>query len=439
MQSSYIKVLLLFSVIGILLGAAANFLVDPYGIYRWLVVKGFNQQKPKAGLHGQLVKPYRVIETGPKTLILGNSRVEGAIDPQSLLWPEAVRPAFNMALPATSIDVSLRSLQHVIQTARPSQVLIGIDFFDFLVDSGTLASNRSAAVRDVSDFEKRLLVTADGSRNETRYVQVVKDHVAALFSFNALIDSLQTVTTQRLADQSNLTALGFNPMDEFRRFVRVDGHHLLFKQVETTYLTSYLRLRPAIDFESRSATAELNQFQALIALCRSANIRLVVYIHPYHAHMLESYRIAGFWPLFEAWKRALVKILSADASKHSGSIPYALWDFSGYSDITTERVPAASELGKSMRWYWEAGHYRREVGERIISRTMLGGESSGVTGGQFGVLLTERNIEDHLSSIRDGQQRYALTHAEEIAALESLAQTVRRRLKGQDKGKGAAP
>lgn len=430
MQQSYIKVLFLSGLLMLMLGAALNYVVDPYGLYRWVELEKFNKLKPKSGPNGHLVKPYRVVEVQPRTLILGNSRTEVGFDPESSHWPAAFRPVFNMALPASGIEASLRSLQHSIAAGKPALTIVGVDFFDFL--SNDDARNRTPLQPfESSDFEKRLLINGDGSRNRLRTIQSIKDQATVLFSLNALIDSLQTIAMQHLPDQANLTALGFNPMHEYRRFVRVDGHYSMFRQVETTYLTNYFRTTPTLYTEGSASSPAFDQLRMLIALCRASDIRLVLYIHPYHAHMLESYRIAGLWPLFEEWKRALVRDVNEDSASHPGAAPVELWDFSGYNEITVEPVPAASDKGRSMRWYWEAGHYKREVGELVLARVLgiTTADAPGPTA--FGVELNARDIDGHLVAIRDGQRIYADARRDEIAALEKLAQTIRAKTGGQ--------
>ena len=76
-----------------------------------------------------------------------------------------------------------------------------------------------------------------------------------------------------------------------------------------------------------------------------------------------------------------------------------------------------------MQWYWEAGHYKREMGELMLARML--GDGSGPAPAAFGMKLDGRNIESHLTAIRDDRRHYADTHRDEIAALENLAQTVR--------------
>src|SRR5450755_1272405 len=169
-QRSYVRLTFISCAIGLVLSAALNFAVDPYGVHRWIDRAGFNRLKPKSEFHSQMVKPYRVLEVRPKTLLLGNSRVEVGINPESPQWPAALRPVYNMALPGTGVATSLRSLQHANSNSKVDLVVMGVDFFDFL-SSDQVAAPGPGKPRGPSEFDKRLLVNTDGARNQQRWLQ----------------------------------------------------------------------------------------------------------------------------------------------------------------------------------------------------------------------------------------------------------------------------
>lgn len=429
-QKNYIKLFLISTAIAILLSAAINFLVDPYGLHRLTDHDQFNRKKPKAGVNGQLAKPYNVQRVQPRTLVLGNSRAEVGIDPESASWPSGFQPVYNMALPATNIDVAFRSLQHTLHVTKLQLVVVGIDFFEFLVDDRQ-GIELPPQPDTQSEFQNRLLVNPYGARNDRYQLQRIRDFASALFSIKTLADSLQTVALQSRDDHPDLTRLGFNPMNEYHRFVRTDGHHALFQQVTTTYLTNYIRGPKTIYRAGTSSSAELEYLRRIIELCHASGTRLILYIHPNHAHVLESYRIAGLWPLFEEWKRAIVRLAAAHAAAHPAGSSVEIWDFSAHSTITNERVPAAHEKGKTMQWYWEAGHYKREVGDLMLARMLMGGTNGQPGPLEFGIRLNDQNLDSHLTTIRDAQQRYANDHADEIVALETLAQAIKTKLAGK--------
>lgn len=426
MQRPYAKQAFAATLATVLFAAAANFVVDPYGVYRAVDREGFNRIKPKAGPSGEMVKPYAVERIRPKTLLLGNSRVEAGIDPESPVWPEAYRPVFNMALPATGIDVALKSLLHVSAIKPIETVVLGVDFVDFLVGAHR-PENPGPGPHGSSEFDRRLYVYGDASGNHPDLLQRLRDKAATLVSLNALFDSAVTLVLQRQPDQPDLTALGFNPMREYARFAKTEGYPPIFKQVETTYLGNYLRESKVLYSRAGDTSAELDQLRALIRFCREHNIRLLLYIHPYHAHMLEMYRLAGLWPLFEEWKRALVRIVEAEAAVSRGQPQLELWDFSGYSGITTESMPTMREKGRLMQWYWEVGHYKGEVGNLVLDRLLSAGGQEDQAPDGFGIRLTSGNVDARIEAIRNLREHYAGERSDEIATLEAIAGKIRGR------------
>lgn len=414
MYTSYTKRLLAFCVLAIIFTAAINALTDPYGMYRVLDLAGFNHVKPAAGTRGQMIKPYAVETIKPRTLILGNSRAEAGLNPESPIWPSSAQPVYNMALPATEIDVAKKELQHALQFSSIETVVLGLDFIDFPV---FIRSNNSTGVSEPSELDLRLGATDKNRRNKSDQWQKTKDTVASLTSLTALSDSILTIIAQRLPEQVNLTSLGFNPMREYVRFARNDGYPVMFRQMSITYLSNYLRGPRQLFLQNQHSSPAFEHLKEIIQICRAHNIRLLLFIHPYHAHILESYRLAGLWPMFEEWKRELVNITDVD---QNGKI--TLWDFSGYNEVTTERIP--TQKGILMRGYWELGHYNSSIGDQMLSAMLL--SSSQQSGHAFGTVLNHRNIEASLKATQDAREAYASERKQELANLATLAEKIRR-------------
>lgn len=437
MQKIYVKRVFIATLATALFTAALNFVVDPYGIYRAVDREGLNRIKPKAGPSSLLVKPYAVESIRPKTLVLGNSRTEAGIDPQSPLWPETYRPVFNMALPATGIDVALKSLLHVSEITPVETVLLGLDFRYFLVNPPTAAKSKQKP-QEPSEFDKRLYVYGDASGVHPDFLQRLKDRVSTLFSINAIVDSVITLAMQGQPDQPDLTGLGFNPMREYRRFAKTDGYPLIFGQVESTYFSSYLRDQKVLYNRPGNTSEDLERLRSFIRFCHKHNIRLLLYIHPYHAHMLEMYRIAGFWPMFEEWKRALTRIVDDESGAFPDRPKPEVWDFSGYNDITTERLPTVAEKGLLMKWYWEAGHYNSAVGNLILARLLSTAPQEGSLPAGFGIRLTTDNVEDWITATRNLREDYARRRSDEIDTLVALAGKIHRQIKTHPRSESAA-
>lgn len=397
----------LIATLGILLLVGVfNLLVDPYGLFRIVDRAGFNAVKPKSGAHGDMVKAYQVLRVHPQALILGNSRAEVGFDPMHPAWP--VQPVYNLALPGTGTETTLRYLRHVLNNGQPKPAVVvwGLDFMDFLVD-------RAAPARPSVSDNPRLL--SNQHDYTTRALQQLRDDAEATLTLGAFFDSIKTLSSQHDPYSGNLTPLGFNPMRDYLKITAEEGYRAVFRQKNLDNTRAYLH-RPAdiLDGGGRSSPA-LEDLRAVIRLCRQNGIDLRLIIYPYHADLLEIIRITGHAAAFEAWKRAVVAVVS-DANA-SGDKPIPLWDFGRFNEITAEAVPSTGDRQSRMRWYWESGHFKRELGDLVLARVF------GVPGSPpgFGVLLNPANVEAELVSDRLEEHAYRLSHVQEPGELENMA------------------
>jgi hypothetical protein len=407
----------------LLLVAGFNILVDPYGLFRLVDAPAFNATKPTSGAHGAMVKAYQVLRVAPAGLILGNSRAEVGFDPLHPAWPTDARPVFNLALPGAGTSTSLHYLQHVLArddggaSGRIKLVVWGIDFMDFLVDEAT-PGRPGAEARQGG----RLLTNRDGSRNPRRPLQELRDVGEATFALGTFVDSLNTLGNQQNPHSTDLTPLGFNPMRDYVKITADEGYWAVFRQRDLANIKAYLnRPRGIFDTTGRSSPA-LDDLRRVLQLCRQRGATLHLVIYPYHAHLLEIIRITGHWQAFEAWKRAIVDVLDDDARTDDGNTAQ-LWDFSGFNDFTMEPVPPRGDRQTRMRWYWEAGHFKRELGDLILDRILAGRE----TAAAFGARLTRSNVDGHNAAIAARQIGYRRTFPTEIEELERAADDVRTR------------
>lgn len=391
---NYLRLWLTLTGALLLLTAAFNFLVDPYGLFRFADSAGFNEVKPKAGRHEKMVKAVQVQRIQPRGLILGNSRAEVGFDPLHPAWP--VQPVYNLALPGTGTHTSLLHLRQLLAGNNKPEVLVwGLDFMDFLVEG----SPSNPARPRLPDEEGRLL-------------QQIKDHAETTLTLTALQDSIQTIFSQHSPYAADLTRLGFNPMRDYLKITDDEGYRAVFRQKDVENTRNFLR-RPKSIFDSdrRSSPAQ-EDVREVIRLCHEHNIDLRLVIYPYHAHLLVIIRISGLMPAFEEWKRALVSL-------NAGQQAVPLWDFSRISKITAESIP--SDRQEKMRWYWEAGHFKRELGDRVLNRVF---DAAGQPPG-FGVLLRPDNLDAQLSSDQSAEADYRLTHLEDVKALDEMYKNAR--------------
>jgi hypothetical protein len=401
--------------------AATNLLVDPYGIFGFINQDGFNRLKPHAGANGVMSKAYQIQRATPRTLLLGNSRVEVGFDPESPAWPQNARPVFNLGLPGTGPITSLRYLQHALASSQPGYVVLGVDFMDFLVQAEDRAPRVAAGP---PAMERRLLVTPSGERNRTRYRQQIEDFASSALSLDAFFHSVSTVLAQHKPYAAHLTPLGFNPMHDYEGIARQEGYYVMFRQRDEENARAYLRRPSAIYQRGTLTSPQLDVVGRIIALCRERGIQLRLVIYPYHAHLLETFDAAGLWPQFEEWKRALAR-LAADAQAGGEGASIQLWDFSGYNAMTTEAVPVAGDRRSQTRWYWEAGHFKHELGDAMLRRMFGEGRADAVVA--EGAPLTPANVEQTNVRLRREQAWYRQNFPDDARAMRELVRHIEAR------------
>jgi hypothetical protein len=184
--------------------------------------------------------------------------------------------------------------------------------------------------------------------------------------------------------------------------------------------------RPATGSKARAPVATaveaetaFGYIRRIVAFCRAEGIDLRLFITPAHAHQLEIAAAVGGWSqAAENGKRALVDLLAQDAAAHPGAAPFPLYDFSGYTALTTEPPPPAGSRSE-MAGYWDSSHFKENVGDLVLDRVFGVAHPDRKLPQEFGVRLTAGNIEPALARIRADRAAYRARNAPEIATLES--------------------
>src|ERR1051325_3711436 len=81
------------------------------------------------------------------------------------------------------------------------------------------------------------------------------------------------------------------------------------------------------------STNEMAALQHVLEGARTQSLQLCLAINPVHALDLELF--GSNWAQFDRWKRDVVAMVAK-----AGATNVVVWDFSGYSEPTTEAVPA---------------------------------------------------------------------------------------------------
>lgn len=168
-----------------------------------------------------------------------------------------------------------------------------------------------------------------------------------------------------------------------------------------------------------------NHYRTLLRMAYRDNIDLRLLISPSHAWHWEALRIKGAWSRFEHIKRMLVRINAEEADK-AGKPAFALWDFSGYNDLSVEEVPAPNDEKEHMRWFWESVHYKKPLGDLVLDRVLDYHATGRVAPQDFGVKITPANIEEHLNNLQKGQKEWEEAHPRDVAEILHISEEYER-------------
>ena len=362
-----------------------NYQVDPYLLHQWdsPLVQRPRQLNEKLGAWA---KTYAVARYRPAIIYIGNSRTE-------LGLPTGVRALFdgksifNSAVSGASIGDAIRLAEHAARVSRVETMVWGIDAPTFSLDMGAARVEDSLTGARHGFFAQRALVNL--KRGLT--LDMTEDSVRIL--------------TGNAGDVCRSNLVRYGQRDETCTLKGI-RHWLGTKDAIP------VRLQEFGDGQGPTPPS-IPAFDASIAKLCSSGVRLRMYINPTHALTLYALHWRGKWEAMQAWQRGLVQI--TERHRQQGC-DVRLYDFSGFNSITTEATPLVS--GKpDMHYYWEVSHYRDNVGRLILAR-LFGGDTPPPA--DFGVELTQANIDDHHAATRAARDRYRLEHAREAAYTERV-------------------
>ncbi len=358
-----------------LLGTAAlNWVVDPYAVFGTRF-PGIDLNKPGPTDHPSLSKVYLLERSNPNTLLIGASRVDIGLNPESPEWPADLRPVFNLGVPGAGIADQANLLRHALEVTRPKRVFIGIGLDDCFVMPGKSGSSRQAALAPDPERD-RLAVTRTGEPNPRQRRARWDDTVTALFSISALTDTFKTLFHQGDSSQKRMSPLGFDNGMDFVNGTQAEGAMDLFLQKDENKIAQLLRW-------SKQQAFDVSPLADMLALAPGRDVEFVVFIYPNSGDDIEIYRRLGAAGTFDRWREQIVQIV--DQASRAG-IHVSLWDFSGFTHYQTEPVPPRGNHTQLM-WFWETNHFKPALGEQLIARMLGGGDKS------FGDLLDRSNLE----------------------------------------------
>ncbi|PLY40760.1 hypothetical protein CSZ94_19175 [Janthinobacterium sp. ROICE36] len=363
-----------------------NYQVDPYLLHQWdsPLVQRLRPTYEKLAVWG---KTYAVARYRPAVVYIGNSRTEMGLPASSMRTLFEGKSVFNSAVSGASIGDAILLAEHAARVSHVDTMVWGIHAPSFSMELGSAGVEPGLTDGGPAFFARRALLnikrglTVDMTRDTWRILSGSYD--------GACLSSL-ALHGQR--DQSCITSRNHGWAGTARAFTP--------------------RLQEFGDGLGPTAPA-LRAFDASVGtLCRGGT-RLRLYINPTHALTLAALYWRGKWDAMQQWQRDLAQM--AGRYRRQGCDVRVI-DFSGFNSITSEVIPQVSGA-RDMRYYWEASHYRDNVGHFILAR-LFGGAPRPPA--DFGVELTETGIVAHQAAMRAARERYHAQHADETAYLRHV-------------------
>jgi hypothetical protein len=253
---------------------------------------------------------------------------------------------------------------------------------------------------DAGSDGDRLSTGADLSSRTRRLRARATDILEATLTLDSVTDSLTTILAQHRTDANTMTSLGFNPLDDYRAYVKIHGFRDLFDQKQANYVIGFPTNNPHPDYTNPYAARSFRALRQIIRTARARDLEVTLIIYPYHAWFMDLVRKDGLWDAFDAARRTLVAVVA----ENDPSRQVRIVDFSGYNTHTTEPVPPRGDTRDEVRWYWEPGHFRPALGDLMIARLYRDEDHD------FGRNLTPGTIDGVIAAMR------AEKTAEELAA-----------------------
>lgn len=370
-HASFLKKMAFLVISGVVLSILFVVIVDPYRIYSLVDRTGFNHVKPTPERYQEQIKLAGAKRLNANVFILGNSRAEIGFDTDDNRLATAGNISYNLAIPGKGIDTSRRQLEHMRGLNMPPKVIIlGLDFLDFLTD------------------KKAPFLTILETKKE-KSVGSLKWQFDLIFSLQSVTDSVKTLRIQGKPNAETLTPSGFNPLLEYKKYAREQGYYALFQQRAEENAKNYLRKSQYVITPVSDGDIRWGELRTIMAAASEEKAELHMLIYPYHAQILLMFEEVGLMPAFEQWKMQLAQELERAQKKYPQARSH-LWDFSGYSAIQCELIPAKNDKLTDTKWYWEAGHFKSVLGNRMLSKMF--DKTATETSNSFGYALNTSNI-----------------------------------------------
>lgn len=304
--------------------------------------------------------PSEVVRTGKaafanrgdlEVVAIGSSRIEIAIDPTHAAFDG--KRSINLAMAAANIYETVPVANYTIDRNPDLETII------FGIEAGDLYNKFDS--RTVTDFYQSPFY-----ENSPLIERTVNQVIGA----GALNDSIATIqqAIKKATPERNELGLWIKPKNP------LNIKNYMEALFEKGFINSFDEWEATSrDFKPSKAAL----LEGLIARCQAEGIQLYIVIPPQHAlkllHPTENYPKELPWELD---LKKLIAICKAANNLNPDAPQVQLWDFSIFSDWTTEPLPSSDETIQRMDNWFDFGHAKPVIGNEILNTLFYGTTST---------------------------------------------------------------
>ena len=336
--------------------ALFNYIIDPNGMNNKVHIPRINVVKKTNTGYSYRFKVNRLVEDDFNTLMLGTSRI-GVMNPE-IVSHYTKGKTFNLEAPASITEMHYKLFKYALKYNNIKNLVYGIDFMAF---------NESRTLEKTYPHFNKLnekIVNKEKIDNYDLYFNLETSKSSFYVLYKNLMN--EKIVTDRYLD--NGMRVFYPYIDRLKK-----GTYSFDKRLNYSY-DEYYNTVNGIYKKYKFSKEYLYYFSKIIEECKARNIKVWVYIPPMYSSFFDSIHSVGYFDEFEKFKRELVKITN-------------YIDFTGHNTITNNAEN-----------YWDGAHLRVTITKSVMARVF--NDKSVDVPFDFGVLVTQENIEKHLKNLR---------------------------------------
>jgi len=355
----WIRINFIIVLIGVLLIASFNYIVDRYGLNNLIHIKGINTDKISNTNITTRFEISTLGHGGYDTLLLGSSRI-GVMDPR-VVDHYLGGKSFSLGQPRSVTSIQYNLFRYAVKFNPIKNVIYGIDFLSF---------NKNNMINT------EYLDKADKIKNGNR-----EYNFDVYFSFDSFIKNLEFIKHNFLgqAVSKNKVPAVYLPQNGMRKHVvyiealkngTLDLDHQIYEHLQEYFGDK----ENDIYYNYTFSDEYLEYFKKIVHYCQDHNIKLWVYVPPMLGEHFDAIYAAGYFDEYEHYEREIAKITD-------------FMDFTGNNTISMNKNN-----------YWDSSHLREELTPIVMARIFH--DTSVKVPDDFGAWVTKENIDTHLKALK---------------------------------------